>query len=221
MKPIVEALETRTMCDVAIVVAYNNPNIRADLASAGIRNLNLTIINLGTKATSQNWSAEAETDIAMVHQECPSTHIFLLETPNSLIALLKADQYAATLPHVNIVTNSWGIPEFNTEHTLDTYLTNPHVIYIAAAGDHNILNYPAASMISVTGYNWKNSPPGDVTMPVNSDQSTGTSVSAPLFAGLLEQNLHHSMSTAQLKAIIKLHHNAFQYHRIPQFLKYL
>jgi hypothetical protein len=137
----------------------------------------------------------------------PLAHIDLVEAiDNGLQELMEADQYAATLPGVVVVSDSWGVPEFATENQLDTYLSAPGVTFVAATGDNGVPNYPAASpnAIAVGGTwvsgnseaAWSSSGAGvsqvypgrkipDVSMAVNSANFTGTSVSAPLFAGLV------------------------------------
>jgi hypothetical protein len=50
--------------------------------------------------------------------------------------LMEVSQYAATLPKVVVVSDSWGVPEFASENQLDTYLSAPSVTFVAAACDN-------------------------------------------------------------------------------------
>ncbi len=153
------------------------------------------------------WSMEEESDVEMVQAVVPLAHIIVVEAIyDDLGVLLKADRYAASLPGVVAVDNSWGTPEFAGEGQLDSYLASPGVTFVAAAGDTQASDYPAASpnVIAVGGvqvfgdrdYVWPLSGGGaspvypgrttpDLVMAMNSTQLTGTSVSSALFAGLV------------------------------------
>jgi subtilase family serine protease len=197
---------------IAVVVAFDNPRAAQDVARFfdapyHLPALSLTTYNLGTAGNQPllSWSTEAESDIEAIHSIAPLTHIDLVEAADDgLQELIEADQYAASLPGVVVVSDSWGVPEFATESQLDTYLTAPGVTFVAATGDFGVPDYPSVSPDAiavggtwVTGNSevpWSSAGvsqvyPGrqvpDVSMAVNSTQLTGTSVSAPLFAGLV------------------------------------
>ena len=171
--------------------------------------LSLTTYNLGQAGyqPSLAWSGEAENDIEMIHSIAPLAHIDLVEADDGgLQELMEADQYAAKLPGVVVVSDSWGVPEFATENQLDRYISAPDVTFVAATGDNGVMNFPAASLDSspwaapwsAAKARWLGVTPAqecassipaarDPTsaMAVNSANFTGTSVSAPLFAGLV------------------------------------
>ncbi len=199
---------------IAVVVPYDNPAAANDVAKYfdapyDLPALSLTTYNLGAAGYQPSiaWSGEAENDIEMIHLIAPLAHIDLVEaTDSGLRELMEADQYAASLPGVVVVSDSWGVPEFPTENQVDSYISAPGVTFVAATGDNGLPEYPAASpdTIAVGGtwvrgkseVAWSNSGVGasqyypgrqvpDVSMAVNSAMFTGTSVSAPLFAGLV------------------------------------
>lgn len=199
---------------IAVVVAYDDPSAARDVATYFDRPyhlppLSLTTFNLGGVGyqPALAWSTEAEADVEMVHTIAPLAHVDLVEAADDdLQSLLAADRYAASLPGVVVVSDSWGVPEFAAESQLDRYLSASGVAFVAAAGDDGVPEYPAVSpdVIAVGGMwvlgksavVWSNSGAGmsqfypgrqvpDVSMAVNSTVLTGTSVSAPLFAGLV------------------------------------
>jgi hypothetical protein len=62
---------------------------------------------------------------------------------------------AASQPNVNVVSMSWGVPEFPTETQYDSYFTTPGITFVASAGDNGAADvwWPAVSpsVISVGG----------------------------------------------------------------------
>lgn len=199
---------------IAVVVPYDNPTAAHDVSNDFDRPyhlpaLSLTTYNLGVAGYQPDlgWSTEAETDIEMIHSIAPLAHIDLVEAvDDGLQELMVADQYAASLPGVVVVSDSWGSPEFTTENQLDQYVSASGVTFVAATGDFKVVDYPAISpnVIAVGGtyvsgnkeVAWSQSGAGlsqiypgrqapDVSMAVNSITMTGTSVSAPLFAGVV------------------------------------
>jgi subtilase family serine protease len=114
---------------VAIVDAYDDPNIESDLgvystqfglpacttANGCFKKVNQTG---GTTYPRKDagWSLEIALDVETVHAICPSCKILLVEaTTNSFANLIAAEDYAAA--HANIVSNSWGGSEFSSETT--------------------------------------------------------------------------------------------------------
>src|SRR5205814_1823369 len=116
-----------TAVTVAIVDAYDDPNIESDLAvysstyglpSCTTANGCFKKVNQtgGTNYPTKNagWSLEIALDVETVHAVCPNCKILLVEaTTNSFANLLKAEDYAVA--HANIISNSWGGSEFSGE----------------------------------------------------------------------------------------------------------
>jgi subtilase family serine protease len=143
---------------VAIVDAYNDPNVESDLAlyrstyglapcttaNGCFRKVNQTG---GTAYPSANtgWAEEISLDVDMVSAVCPNCRILLVEaSSNSLGNLLTAENEAATLG-ANVISNSWGATEFSSETLYDSYFH--HGIPITAStGDNGYgVSWPAAS----------------------------------------------------------------------------
>ena len=102
---------------IAIVDAYNDPNIEADLgvyskhyglpacttANGCFKKVNQTG---GTSypATSSHWSLEISLDVEVTHALCPNCKILLVEAASSTLGnFLAAESYAAK--HASIVSN--------------------------------------------------------------------------------------------------------------------
>jgi subtilase family serine protease len=152
---------------IAIVVAYDDPNIRSDLQAFndyfGLEDSTLTIVNQdgGTDLPEANaeWATEIALDVEWVHAMAPGADILLVEADsNSLSDLFEAVDYARNAEGVVVVTMSWGCSEFSSEVNYDSYFTTPEghegVTFIAASGDTGSpVSYPAISsnVISVGG----------------------------------------------------------------------
>ena len=85
----------------------------------------------------ENWAIEIAIDIESVHLIAPAASIDLVEaTTNSDANLFQAEQTAASLPGVSVVTNSWGGVEFASDTTYDSIMTKPGVTFLASSGDN-------------------------------------------------------------------------------------
>ncbi len=149
---------------VAIVDAYDNPNITSDLATYrnnfGLGTANFTKYNQTGQtsnypAGNANWGLEEDLDVEMVSAVCPKCTIILVEgNSNSTNDLETAEKEAVTLG-AHIVSNSWGCTgsdECDNASAFDT----PGVEYLASAGDSGYAAGPQApaalaSVVSVGG----------------------------------------------------------------------
>jgi subtilase family serine protease len=144
---------------VAIVDAYDNPNVASDLAEYrsyfGLPPANFTKYNQDGQQSSypqtcsgnDNWCLEIDLDVEMVSAACPNCTIYLVEA-NDDNDLGIAEKEAVTLG-AHIVSNSWsGGPISESD------FDSPHVVYVAGAGDDNYgPSVPAeyANVVSVGG----------------------------------------------------------------------
>jgi hypothetical protein len=133
---------------IAIVDAYQAPNIQADVAAFdkqyNLPAINLTVVNDGaTQADpSGGWDLETALDVEWAHAIAPYANIVLVEAANDNVnaagvptALLHAVSVAASQPNVSVVSMSWGVPEFSTETQYDSAFNVAGVTFVAAAGD--------------------------------------------------------------------------------------
>jgi subtilase family serine protease len=147
---------------VAIVDAYDDPNAESDLAvyrsqfglpacttaNGCFRKIDQ---NGGTRYPRANagWAQEISLDLDMVSAICPNCHILLVEAgSNSFANLAAAVNYAATVPGVVAISNSYGANEFSAE-TSSTYnepYNHPGKAVTASSGDNGYgVEFPAAS----------------------------------------------------------------------------
>ena len=143
---------------IAIVDAYDDPNIASDLNVYSAQ-YNLPACNTsnpcfqkvdqrgGTRypKTNASWSLEIALDVEMAHAICPACKILLVEADsNSFSNLNTAENYAAA--HATVVSNSWGGGESSGETGQDTYYNHPGVPITFSSGDSGYgVEYPAAS----------------------------------------------------------------------------
>jgi subtilase family serine protease len=154
---------------IAIVDAYNDPNIVADANSfsstfglpqfngSGLPTFQVLNQTGGTNlsavpnSTPGGWDVEESLDVEWAHSIAPQANIILFEAnSDSYSDLLTAEQTAAATPAVSAVSNSWGSSEFNGEQDFDSYFTTPAghqgVTFLASAGDDGApALYPAYS----------------------------------------------------------------------------
>jgi subtilase family serine protease len=147
---------------IAIIDAYDAPNINADLTTFdsmfGIQNVDGKGAPVVTKATPQGtpafdngWAQEITIDVEWAHAIAPGAHILLVEaTSSSVASLISAVDYARSQPGVSVVSMSWGAPEFSSETTYDSYLTTPSghtgVAFVVSSGDTGaVAQWPAVS----------------------------------------------------------------------------
>ncbi len=143
---------------IAIVNAYSDPNIAADLAAFDAEYglsapPSFTVDNLGATSTDAGWALETALDVEWAHAIAPDANIVLVEaSSDSLDALFGAVKYASNLPGVGVVSMSWGASEFSSESNYDSLFTTPaghtSVTYVAASGDYGAwsgVTYPSAS----------------------------------------------------------------------------
>ena len=134
---------------IAIVDAYNDPNIVADLkvfdAEFGLAAPpSFKVVNQSGSSslpsTDAGWSMEIALDVEWAHAIAPGANILLVEAnSSSLTDLLSAVKYAAQQPGVSTVSMSWSAGEFFGESSYDSYFTTPAghvgVTFLAATGD--------------------------------------------------------------------------------------
>jgi hypothetical protein len=140
---------------IAIVDAYNDPNITSDLATFDsayglAAPPSFTVVNQsgGSTLPSNNasWGGEESLDVEWAHAMAPGAKILLVEASSaSDTDLLAAVTYASSVAQV--VSISWGGNEFSGEAAYDSqYFSAPGVAYVVASGDSGApAEWPAAS----------------------------------------------------------------------------
>lgn len=152
---------------VAIVDAFDDPNITADLntfsaqfglslicgtAGADPSNcLNFTkAMPSGTPRTDSGWSLEISLDVEWAHAVAPKASILLVEArTNSFSNLLSAIDYAAQ-HGASVISNSWGASEFSGETSYDSHCNLANAVCTFSTGDAgNPGGYPAYNPYAV------------------------------------------------------------------------
>jgi len=143
---------------IAIIDAYNSPNIESDLGifddmyglpACTVKNGCLVkhAMASGMK-TNSSWALETALDVEWAHAIAPQATIVLVEAKTQSGAnLLDAVDYAAGRSDVVSVSMSWGGPEFSEETSLDQhFVSKSGAVFFASSGDSGTgANWPAAS----------------------------------------------------------------------------
>ncbi len=170
---------------IAIVDAYDDPNILSDLNSYN-KMFSLPALSScsgpiasspspcfqkvnqrgGTKypATNAGWALETSLDVEVARAMCQNCSILLVEADsNSYANLLTAVDEAVSLG-ATVISNSYGSAEFSGETSYDSHFNHPGVAVTFSSGDAGYgVEYPAASQY-VTAV-------GGTTLVLNSDNS--------------------------------------------------
>jgi len=135
---------------VAIVDAYNDPNIVSDLGTfdSHYRLTACTQANGCLKVVSQTgsttalppddtkgWSGEESLDVQAVRAVCPNCKILLVETDDDSNASLDAGVNEAVALGAKIISNSYGGPESGYTAADEAAYDHPGVVITVAAGD--------------------------------------------------------------------------------------
>lgn len=131
---------------IAVVDAYDDPNIEADLATYRAQfhlgPCNFQKVKVGNPAHG-SWDLETSLDVEHVCALAPQANILLVEAPSqSATDLLSAVQVAYSSPYnATVVSMSFGVPDFSGEQQYDSYFCNivagngKPVTFVAASGD--------------------------------------------------------------------------------------
>src|SRR6266567_4587977 len=143
---------------VAVVDAFGNPNVQADLnkysATFGLPTTTVTtVFPQGQPATiNEGWALETNLDVQMIHAIAPRAKIVVDAAVSPTLAnLMGAVQDAYVNQGATVVSMSFGGAEFNGETGAQAdgiFLTGHKrgVSFTASSGDHGTgAQYPAAS----------------------------------------------------------------------------
>lgn len=152
---------------IAIVDAYNHPNILSDLnyysATFGIPGLTSCAVARGTPAapcfqkvdqnggtkypvTNSGWALEIALDVEAAHAVCQNCNILLVEAKSNSYSDLMAAVDRARMMGANVISNSYGSNEFSGENAYDSHFNYPGIAFTFSSGDSGYgTSYPAAS----------------------------------------------------------------------------
>ncbi len=184
---------------IAIIDAYNDPNIASDLhvfdQQFGLSDPALTVVNqnggsASTLATNAGWAGEISLDVEWAHAIAPDANILLVEANSATLGnLLSAVNYARSVSSVSVISMSWGSSEFFGETSYDSDFTTPSghqgITFVASSGDDGSAygpEWPASSpdVLSVGGTTLDLSSVGSVASETGwSDSGGGVSSVEP------------------------------------------
>jgi subtilase family serine protease len=139
---------------IAIVTAYGDSHLVGDLAAFDTRfNLPTPALTVVAQDGSSQlppddpgWTQETALDVEWAHAIAPGARLLVVETNSADEAdCLAGIDYAAGQSGVNIVSLSFGEPEYPAELQTDSHFQHAGVVFVAAAGDAGTVTYPAAS----------------------------------------------------------------------------
>jgi subtilase family serine protease len=153
---------------IAIVDAYDDPNIASDLnaysSKFGLPQCNTSNpcfqkVNQSGNAGpypqgNSGWALEIALDVEVAHAVCPNCKILLVEASSSSLANLAASVNTAAKLGANEISNSYGGSEYSSEVN-DSAYNHPGIAVTVASGDNGYgsFGFPAASpnVIAVGG----------------------------------------------------------------------
>jgi len=145
---------------VAIVDAYDNPTAETDMgayrgqfmlrACTTANGCFRKIDQRGGTAYPRGdvgWGQEIALDLDMASAICPDCNILLVEADsNSFADLADAVDRAAIKEGANVISNSYGAPEFSGETSWESHYNHPGVAITVSSGDSGYgVEFPAAS----------------------------------------------------------------------------
>ncbi|MDQ6930191.1 MAG: peptidase S8 [Candidatus Eremiobacteraeota bacterium] len=145
---------------VAIVDAYDDPTVEADLAvyrttfgltpctsrNGCFRKVNQAGVAASYPVPDVNWAKEIALDVDMVSASCPACNILLVEANSASIDDLGASVDKAVTLGANTVSNSYAATEWADEINEEKHFNHVGIAVTVASGDSGIgATYPAAS----------------------------------------------------------------------------
>ena len=134
---------------VAVIDAFDDPNINADLQvfdsqygllTCSTSNGCLTVVNQTGGSSppaydTSGWSEEESLDVETVHSVCQKCKILLVEANSDANADLEAAVDEAVALHATEISNSYGSPEAGSTATDEAAYDHPGTVITAASGD--------------------------------------------------------------------------------------
>ena len=144
---------------IAIVDAYDAPSAEADLgvyrSTYGLppcTTANGCFTKVGQTGTSKlprangNWAQEISLDLDMASAICPNCKILLVEASSASFANLSAAVDQAARMGANVISNSYGGPEYSSEVSDQSHYNHPGIAITVSSGDNGYgVEFPAAS----------------------------------------------------------------------------
>jgi subtilase family serine protease len=150
---------------IAIVDAYDDPNIASDLntyssqfglpqcnsANPCFQKVNQNGVAGSYPQANSGWALEIALDVEVAHAICPNCKILLVEASSASLANLAAAVNTAAKLGAKEISNSYGGSEYSSEVS-DTAYNHPGIAVTVASGDNGYgsFGFPAASPNVIT-----------------------------------------------------------------------
>ncbi len=145
---------------IAIIEAYDNPKVTADLATFCSvftwPSANLEVHKMSqTILPNAGWALESDLDVQWAHAVAPHAKLLLVEAKSaSIVDLISAVDYANSRTDVVAISMSWGANENTGQLAYDSHFTTNGKVYFASSGDvGGVVSWPSSSpnVVSVGG----------------------------------------------------------------------
>lgn len=152
---------------IAIVDAYDDPNIASDLAvysntyglpqlpacQGSVANSKVACFQKVDQRGSTRyptkdagWALETSLDVETAHAMCQNCRVLLVEADSASFSNLTTAVDRAVALGAKIISNSYGGSEFSGETAFDSHFNKPGVSFVFSSGDGGYgVEYPAAS----------------------------------------------------------------------------
>ncbi len=146
---------------IAIVIAYDNPNIKTDLATFDTQfglpappSFTVVYASGAQPPANSSWATKSSIDVEWSHAMSPHAKLYLVEAAsNSNADLFQAIDVASSLIAADgggVVSMSWGEDEYSGENAYDSHFQKNGVTYIASSGDAPGVSYPNSSAFVIS-----------------------------------------------------------------------
>jgi subtilase family serine protease len=152
--------ETGDSGTIALIEAYDNPKVAADLATFSTvftwPSANLEVHKMSsTILPNAGWALESDLDVQWAHAVAPHANLLVVEAKSaSIVDLMAAVDYANSRSDVVAISMSWGSTETSGQLAYDSHFTTAGKTYFASAGDTGgVVSWPSSSpnVVSVGG----------------------------------------------------------------------
>ena len=152
--------ETGDTGTIALIEAYDNPKVAADLATFSTvftwPSANLEVHKMSsTIYPNAGWALESDLDVQWAHAVAPHANLLVVEAKSaSIVDLMAAVDYANSRSDVVAISMSWGSTETSSQLAYDSHFTTNGKVYFASSGDAGgVVSWPSSSpnVVSVGG----------------------------------------------------------------------
>ena len=152
--------ETGDSGTIALIEAYDNPKVAADLTTFSTvftwATPKLEVYKMSsTILPNAGWALESDLYVQWAHAVAPDANLLVVEAKSaSIVDLMAAVDYAISRSDVVAISMSWGSAETSGQIAYDSHFITTGKTYFASAGDTGgVVSWPSSSpnVVSVGG----------------------------------------------------------------------